>query len=418
MTTGTLGTASSSATIRWRAWFGDTDLALEFPSGWTVRYCPPNEGDDIGAQGIAQALAAPIGTPRLSELAAGKGSAVVVVDDLSRPTPADRLVPPVLAELEAAGVPADGIVILVGTANHRTMMRPDLEKKLGAEVLERYRVVGHFSWHGCVPVGTTSRGTPVELNRHFVEADVRVLVGSIVPHPVTGFSGGAKLVVPAVASIDTATAFHTGVPLPGESVGMAETVARRDCEEGARLAGVDFIVNSVPTSRRGIAALVAGDLVAAHRAGVRRAIDTFATVAPAPADVVVVSAYPKDNELLQFSTALTPFFSAPAPLVRPGGTVVVATSCAEGPGFHSLFGPGMRMGANAPRRLVADADLVVFSPGVNHGDIEPQDRGALTLLATWERTRAWLEAKHGPSASVSVFPSAVHQLVTETVPFD
>lgn len=405
---------SPAVDIRWQSWFGDRALTLDFPDGWRVWRCDPDEGQDIGEEGIADALASPIGTPPLHRLAAGRRRPVVVVDDLSRPTPGHRLVPPVLAELEAAGIPPEDVTVLVGTANHRTMMRPDLEKKLGEEVLRRCTVRGHFSWGDCVHVGTTGRGTPILLNRTFVEADLRVLVGSIVPHPVTGFSGGAKLVVPAVAHIDTATAFHTGVPEAGEGLGTIETVARRDAEEGAALVGVDFLVNAVPTTRRGVAALVAGDLVAAHRAGVARAIGVFATIAPAPVDVCVVSAYPKDNELLQYTTALTPLLTAPTPLVRPGGTVVVATSASEGAGFHSLFGPGMRMGGMATRP-VGDADLVLFSPGVNHGDLEPQDRDTVPLFATWPETVRWLTAKHGRAATVSVFPSAVHQMVVRTV---
>jgi lactate racemase len=407
--------ASPTAAIRWQSWFGDVDLELAFPERWRVARCLPAHDDDIGAAGIERALAEPIGTAPLRELAQGKRTAAVVIDDLSRPTPGDRLLPPVLTQLEAAGVTE--ITILIGTANHRTMMRQDLEKKLGPDILARYPVSVHFSWDGCVPVGTTSRGTPVALNRQFIDADMRVLVGSIVPHPVTGFSGGAKLVVPAMASVDTAAAFHTGVPVPGEGLGTVETTARLDAEEGARLAGVDFILNSVPTSRRGIAALVCGDLVAAHRDGARRAIAAFATVAPAPADVCVLSAYPKDNELIQYTTALTPLLTAPSPLVRPGGTVVVATSSSEGAGFHSLFGPGMRMAGSFPRP-VGDAELVIFSPGVNRGDLEPVDKPSVPLLATWEATREWLEAKHGPVATVSVFPCAVHQMVTETVAFD
>lgn len=403
----------SSASIRWQAWFGDTDLSLSFPSGWSVVDCPPRDGEDIGDDGIARAFAEPIGSARLSEIAAGRKAPVVVIDDLSRPTPSDRLVGKVLIELEAAGIPAESVTVLVGTANHRTMMRPDLEKKLGTEILRRCQVRSHFSWSGCVPVGTTSRGTPIALNADFVAADLRVLVGSIVPHLVAGFSGGAKLVVPAMASIETATAFHTGVPAEGEGLGTIEAVARLDAEEGARLVGVDFIVNSVPNRHRGIAALVAGDLVAAHRAGVVKAAEVFDTTAPARADICVLSAYPKDSELLQYTTAFTPLLTSPEPLVRPGGTVVVASSASEGAGFHSLFGPGMRMGGMAGRPI-GDAELVIFSPGVNRGDLEPQDKASVPLFATWEETRAWLEAKHGDSATVSVFPCAVHQMVTST----
>ncbi len=403
------------APIRWQAWFGDTDLELSFPAGWRVVRCPPRDGADIGDRGIAEAFANPVGTPRLAELAAGRRSPVVVIDDLSRPTPADRLVPPILDELAAAGIADEQVTVLVGAANHRIIMRQDLLKKLGADVMARCPVRSHFSWAGCDPVGTTSRGTPIELNRDFLAADLRILVGSIVPHPVTGFSGGAKLVVPAVASIGTAAAFHTGVPRPGEGVGMAETTARRDAEEAARLAGVDFIVNAVPNTERGMAALVTGDLVAAHRVGVARALEAFATEAPAGADICVLSAYPKDNELLQYSAAFTPLVSAPEPIVRPGGTVVMATAASEGAGFHSLFGRGMRFGGPAPRPP-GDCDLVLFAPGAARGDLEPEDRDTVPLFGTWDDTVAWLRAKHGEAATVSVFPSAVTQLVTRTVP--
>src|SRR5262249_3733879 len=191
--------------------------------------------------------------------------------DLSRPTPADRLVPVILEELAAAGIPAGDVLVLVGGANHRTTTRPDLVKKLGTAVLSSCRVRVHFSGANCTRIGVTERGTPVELNNDFLAADLRVLVGSIVPHPVTGFSGGAKLVLPAVASQAAGAAFHTGVPLPGEGVGATTTTARRDAEEAARMVGVDFIVNGVPTMHRGLAALVTGDLVTAHPAGVEAA---------------------------------------------------------------------------------------------------------------------------------------------------
>lgn len=399
----------NATTVRFGAWFDERDLTIDFPQEWLVTTCSPDGQGDIGASGIRRALADPIGTARLGELARGKHRVVIVIDDLSRPTPSDRLVSPLLDELHGAGVAVEEITILVGTANHRTLMRPDLEKKLGRQIVERYSVHSHFSWSGCVEVGTTSRGTRIELNTEFVEADLRILVGSIVPHPVTGFSGGAKMVVPAIASAQTAIAFHTGVPIPGEGLGDVETTARRDAEEGARLVGVDFIVNAITSPDRGVAALVAGEMVAAHRHGTSLARAAYRTSAPEGADVVVLSAYPKDNELIQYTAAFAPLHSAPFPLVRPGGTVVVVTAASEGAGFHSLFSPHMIFGGAAPRS-VGDAGLVLVSPGVNRGDLEAQDRDR-RLFSTWALCREWLEATHGPRASVSVFPSAVHQLV-------
>jgi lactate racemase len=399
-----------TAHLRWSAWYGDLDLPLPFPDGWDVGLCAPADAADIGARGIAAAFAEPIGTPRLAELAAGRRSPCVVIDDLSRPTPGRRLVPAVLAELAAAGIAPERVTVLAGVANHRGVTRQDLVKKLGSSIMDKCRIRVHFSWHHCTRIGVTSRGTPVELNDDFLAADLKVLVGSIVPHPVTGFSGGAKLVLPAVASIDAAEAFHTGVPRPGEGVGSIETTARHDAEEAARMAGVDFIVNSVPTSRRGIAGLVTGDLVAAHRAGVARAREVFATPAPGEVDVCVLSSYPKDSEFLQWSTALSPWASAGRPLVRPQGTVVVAGAAPEGYGFHSLFGPGMRL-AHLVTRPLPDYDLVLFCPGVRPGEVPDHLLAGVRLFASWDATVAYLRDKHGLRADVAVFPSATTQLV-------
>jgi nickel-dependent lactate racemase len=399
-----------SSTIRWSAWYGDRDLPLPFPDGWTVHQCAPADAPDIGDAGVAAAFAEPIGTARLRDLAAGKRSPCIVIDDLSRPTSGRRLVPVVLAELAAAGIAATGVTVLAGVANHRGVTRADLLKKVGPAVLDTCRIRIHFSWAGCTRIGVTARGTPVELNDDFLAADLRILVGSIVPHPVTGFSGGAKLVLPAVASIDAATAFHTGVPLPGEGVGSVETTARHDAEEAGRLAGVDFIVNSVPTSRRGIAALVTGDLVLAHRAGVAHAQRVFATEVPAPTDVAVLSSYPKDSEFLQWSTALSPWASGGRPLVAPGGTVVVAAAAPEGYGFHSLWGPGMRL-AHLVTRPVPGYDLVLFCPGVRPGEVPDHLRAGFRLFATWAETVEYLRSRHGPHASAAVYPCATTQLV-------
>jgi hypothetical protein len=407
-----IGVGGTSTTIRWGAWFGDHDVELAFPEGWHVTPCPPHDGPDIGPDGIAAAFEEPIGTPRLRDLATGRRSPCIVIDDLSRPTLGDRLIPPILDELAAAGIPEEDVLVLVGVANHRTLMRDDMLKKLGARAMERCTVRNHFSWTGCEFAGVTSRGTRVELNRLLLASDLKILVGSIIPHLMAGFSGGAKLVLPAVASIDSAQAFHSGLPIPGERAGIVDTTARRDAEEAGRIAGIDFIVNSVPTTQKGIAGLVTGDLVQAHRAGVAIAQRTFATSAPGEADVCVVSCYPKDNEFLQYSTALAPLHSAPSRIVRSGGTVVVASAASEGQGFHSLFGPGMRFSGAFPQPE-QDFELVLFGTGVRRGDLEPDQRDRAPLFGSWEETLSWLVDKHGSSASVSVFPSAVTQLVTE-----
>src|SRR5206468_8936911 len=168
------------------------------------------DGPDVGDAGVRAAFAAPIGAPRLRDLARGRRAPCIVIDDLTRPTPGRRLVPAVLDELAHAGIEARDVLLLAGVANHRPMTRPDLERKVGAEVLAACRVSNHFSWDHCVRIGTTSRGTPVEINAEFLAADLRILVGSIIPHGATGFSGGSKLLMTGIASITSAEAFHRG----------------------------------------------------------------------------------------------------------------------------------------------------------------------------------------------------------------
>jgi nickel-dependent lactate racemase len=401
--------AAQEARLRWGAWFDETDMTVDFPAGWEVRVHRPAGGRDIGRRGIEEALGHPIGTPRIRDLAKGKRRPCIVVDDLSRPTPAHRILPAILAELALAGIAAEDVLILAGVANHRPMMREDFVKKCGAEIVRRCRTKSHFSWDDCVYVGTTSGGIPVSLNRDFMDSDLRILLGSIVPHSVAGFAGGGKLVLPGVASIETATSFH-GPQGPSTGLGHIPP-ARLVVEEAARMAGVDCIVNVVPNPRRGIAALVVGDLVEAHREGIRHAKDAFRTKTPTNVDVCVLSAYPKDNEFLQHTLAFGIWASAAQPIAHEEGTVVVATASSEGPGFHSLAGPGMPLpAAEDLRRPVAPRDLTFFAPGVNKGDVPAATTGDVQLFERWVDVRKSLKDKHGRKARVAVFPCASIQL--------
>jgi nickel-dependent lactate racemase len=397
----------NTATIRWGAWFDDRELTLDFPDGWELDFCPPADGPDIGEAGIAAAFAQPFGTPPLRELAWGRRKPCIVIDDLSRPTPGRRLIPSILDELEAAGIPADDVLILAGVANHRPMVREDFEKKLGADVMARCRVSNHFSWDNCTLIGETSFGTPVEINNEFLDCDLRILVGSIIPHGAAGFAGGAKLLMPGIASIRSAEAYHRGSALRG-SYGATAPDARLESEEAARLANVDFIVNAIPNSQLGLAGLVTGDVVDAHRAGVAIARRTFASPTPVGRDICVLSLYPKDSEFLQHVTAFAPYKTAPEPIVREGGTVVVVMSGADGLGTHSLFGPGMKLATTRPTR-VKGRDLIFFAPNTDAGTLAPSMKGTI-LLPTWEQTLEWLTRKHGEQASVAVYPCATMQL--------
>ena len=401
------------AAIRLGAWRGDRDVPLDFPEGWTVERCLPRDGPDIGEAGVAAAFANPFGSSRLRELARGRSRPCVVIDDLTRPTPGARLLPAVLAELRAAGIAASEVLLLAGVANHRPMTTADLDKKVGSRVLEAVRVAQHASSRRCTRIGETRFGTPVEINDEFLACDLRILVGSIIPHGATGFSGGGKLLLPGIASRASAEAFHRGTCTRGR-YGQVENDARAEVDEAARLAGVDFLVNAVPNSRGGMAGLVTGDVVAAHRAGVSIAREVFATPTPEGCDAAVLSVYPKDAEFLQHLTAFAPWQTAPAPVVREGGSVVVALEAAEGLGEHALFGPGMPLhAARAPR--VRGRELAFFAPELDLESLPPAQREGVVLHRVWPEARRWLVARHGARARVAVFPCATLQLARAAV---
>lgn len=407
-----VATRGTTVGIPWAAYFGDSTLELTFPEDWRVRVYPSRDGEDIGDEGIGAAFASPIGSDRIVDIARGKRTAVIVVDDLSRPTPAERLVPRILAELEQGGITRDRVTIICGVANHRQMQREDFVKKLGEEVVRTVRVINHFSWDRCEYVGTTTHGTPISLNTDFLAGDVKILVGGLFPHGTPGFGGGAKLVVPGVASIETCHAMH-GPNGPATGFAVDASAARLDMEEAARMAGVDAIVNTIPTSRRGIAGLVVGDVAEAHRAGVRMARQIFATRIPRePADIGVFSAYPKDSEYLQVGMAFNLWRSAPRPVVKESGSVVACTAASEGAGFHSLIGPGRKIEASGgfPASMFTPRDVVVFSTGVTAWDLTEPARQGLTVTQDWEAVIGGLRERHGAGSTVAVFPWSAIQL--------
>ncbi len=400
--------ARPGAILRWAAWAGDVDLPITFPSGWDVETCAPRDAPDLTPDEIGAAIQRPIGSPRLRDLAAGTRRPCIVIDDLSRPTQGSLVIPPILDELQAAGIPASDVLVLAAVANHRPMIHDDLVRKLGPDVLARCRVLNHFSGGNCTTLGTTALGTPVEVNSDFMACDLRILVGSIIPHAAAGFSGGAKLLMPGIASVASALAYHRGPALRG-GYNLDAPPARTDSEEAARIAGVDFIVNSVPTTRLGVGAVVAGDVVDAHRAGVAHARRIFASPTPSGVDVCVLSLYPKDGEFLQHITALAPYKTAPEPVVRAGGTVVIALAGGEGLGVHALFGPGMPLAASRATRL-RERDLVFMCPTVHPGELPDAVRHDTVLHRSWDETEQWLAGKHGAHARVAVYPCATMQL--------
>ncbi|MBI5014708.1 MAG: nickel-dependent lactate racemase [Deltaproteobacteria bacterium] len=298
------------------------------------RPCPPLQDPDAS---LARALAEPIGTLSLASVARGRRSACVVVSDATRPVPNRVLLPPILRTLEAAGVPRDAVTVLIATGMHRPTEGRELLELVGPEIAGRYRIVNHDCRDRSALARVTEiEGAPVELNRGYLEAELKVLTGLIEPHRYAGFSGGGKSVLPGLASFETMTFLHSfALPdRPEVALGRVEGNPFRDHVDAVcAAAGVDFLVNAVLDRGRRITGLFAGDVREAFRAGCRVAAAHQLLSAERAADLVLTTGggHPLDQTLYQATKGL----SAVEAVLRPGGTLVLVAGCGEG-----LGGPG------------------------------------------------------------------------------
>lgn len=401
------------ATVPWGCWEPEGTLELPFPPRFSVQVNGMRDGRPLSAEAAEEAVRRPVDSKPLHELAAGARSAVIAVDDITRPTPARAVLPLILSELES--IPSENIKILVALGAHRPMVRLELERKIGAAILNEFDVEQHHPYENLIDLGRSSRGTPIRLNRSYCEADLKVGIGCVLPHPYMGFGGGAKLVVPGLAGIETLQANHQPA-VTGISGGLAnaEVDARRDVEEIALNSGLNFSCNVVINSHREIAGLYCGHPVSAHRAAVGCATEIYATVAPgAPYDVVCLNAYPKDGELLQVGNALNCYRTSSRPLLTREGTLVITACCQLGRGYHSLHGPGMRLHRDPTAKPYLDGrEIVFFSPHVNERDFRVSFAPEYRLFTSWEHLCSYLDAKHGGPVSVGVFPTAPLQLLS------
>ncbi len=385
--------------VPWAAWYGTVPLTMRFPAGWQVDTFRMRGGDDIGDAGIRRALASPIGAPPLRQLAADASTAAILVDDLSRPTPAFRLLPYVLEELGAAGIADDGITIIGALAAHRPMTRDDFIKKVGADVVDRYRVVNHNAYENLEFLGYSSLGVPVFVNRDMMGCQIRIAMGMITPRGGM-FGGGAKLLIPGACGQQTIMLNHRHVH--GEPF-------RPHLSEVARMAGLGYIVNPVLNEALDIVDLVAGDPDDAFERGCELAATRYGTDMPAAGsvDIGVFNAFPKDTELCQAGLALVPLGGCAHDPMSESATVIIASACPEGAGWHSVLGPGTALKGRPgpPQRRT-----FLYSPGVNRYDCEAQFGPHVILFRDWDAMLGELQRLHGEAARVAVFPTGAMQM--------
>ena len=294
---------------------------------------------DTGAL-IRESIENPTGAG-MGDLAGPGARVLIVVDDISRPTRADLILPHLVESIRDAGVAGPDISFLVAPGSHREMNRAEIEAKMGAELVTAFE----FACHDCnrsadmVKIGENSAGQEIRVNRALREADLVVGVGHVAPHGAAGFGGGGKIILPGVADLKSITDMHSLARSIGAQklVGTIDNPVRREINDAAKMAGLGFIVNVVQNSDNQIVACFAGDPVEAHREAAVLSLEVHGTPVPGPFDIVIIDSHPADLDLWQAGKA----WPAARAVVRPGGVVVLVSPCPEGvspahPVWHDL----------------------------------------------------------------------------------
>lgn len=372
--------------------YGRTGLEVELPDVPAMRTLAYKDAPPLAdpAGEIAARLREPTGTPPLAELARGRRNACVVICDITRPVPNREILKPLLATLEASGVPRDKILILVATGLHRPNLGEELVELVGPDIARDYRIENHYgkelSQH--TYLGDSPRGVPIWIDSRYVEADLKITIGLIEPHLMAGFSGGRKLICPGLAALETVKVWHGPDFLEHPKADCGILDGNPVHEENTwigRKTGCDFIVNVVIDAQRRILQVVAGDMEAAFLQGVAFVRDVVRDTVPEPVDVVVTSSagYPLDTTFYQCVKGMT----GALPIVKQGGTIILAASLTEGigsPEFQRLF--------------KENASLEVFVERILGKDYFVMDQWQLEELAKVRRKAKVKIVSHGLSA--------------------
>jgi nickel-dependent lactate racemase len=325
--------------------YGRTGLTVELPDRSVVRTLsyrsvPPLPSPQAS---LLSVLERPTGTPPLARLAAGRRDACILICDITRPVPNELILRPMLRTLEEAGMPREKILILVATGLHRPNEGQELAEMVGQYLVDHYRIENHagqrLDQH--TYLGESPRGVPAWIDSRYVRADLKITVGLIEPHFMAGFSGGRKLICPGIAALETIKAWHSPTFLEHPSADCGILDGNPVHEENtwiARQAGCDFIANVVLDAQRQPLKFVAGDMEQAFLQGCDFVRDIVTDTVPEPVDIVVTSSagYPLDTTFYQSVKGMV----GALPIVKPGGTIILAASMSEGIGsapFQSLF---------------------------------------------------------------------------------
>jgi nickel-dependent lactate racemase len=306
------------------------DLQVSLPSNWEVKHTIFKEAHPVRAgrqEMMIQALSKPIGAPKLEDLLKATSKVAIVVDDLTRHTPVKDLLPGLLEVIENKGVPKKNVTIVIGTGTHRPMDEKELSERLGEKVAKTYRVENHDARsNSLVVMGELPAYGKISFNATVMKADVKIILGTIIPHVHAGFGGGPKNIMPAISNFETIRKHHLKTALDSKArVGIADgNPFLEDLMSIARLARISFAVQCLNDSFGNVYDILAGDVFEVFQAGIRQQSGALGVPVAGKTDVTIVSAFPYDE-----GVQIMKSFMPSAMVTKTGGSILVVTELKE-----------------------------------------------------------------------------------------
>jgi len=398
------------------AWYGMRELEVGLPDTWQVETLNMTGHDQpaLTPEQVRTALGNPSGCPAIRELAQGKREVVIIFDDMTRATRTYDVLPHVLDELAAAGIPDSSVRFICALGCHGSYTRDLFAKKLGEEVMRRFPVYNHNAFGNCIHVGRTETyGTEVYVNEEVMKCDLKIAIGSVVPHPMNGFGGGGKIILPGVTSFETTRdnhlSFYQMMAQPREHriAGMGifhDNLMRMDVEEAAALSGLDIMINCLMNTWGETTAVFAGALKPSYAAAVEAASAHYLTPQAQDADIAIANTFAKANEA--FIGAGIGYRS-----VRKGGDVVLVANAPDGQVTHYLLGPfgntsfaPLRQAGRVPSHVNR---LIVFTA---YPDLSSRswfgESDRVRFVHDWNAVLEMLQEAHGAASRMVVYPNA------------
>ncbi len=399
------------------AWYGDKELEFPLPDNWSVKFynMAGFNRPAMKPEAIKAAIANPIGSPPIRELARGKKEVVIIFDDMTRVTRTYQIIPFVLEELAKAGITDDRIQFICALGAHMAWDRTLFAKKLGEDILARFPVYNHNPFANGTYVGTTSYQTPIYINAEVMNCDLKIGIGAVVPHPNAGFGGGGKVILPGVSSMETISHFHSKEEEykkkhpDRQDIGFGlfdNNPLRLNIAEAAALAGLDIKIDCMLNARGEAVDIFTGALEPTYEAAIAAAKTHYLTPRTNGEEIFIANSFTKANEGPMVGLGV-PFTATSSKEVD----IVLITNAPDGQVTHYLLGNFGKTVTSEQKLVIAlpkhVKHLIVYSeyPDLaGRGYLEKSDRVLYT--SHWDDVLRILQGYHGAEARVAVYPSA------------